>query len=155
MRETAVAIVVLAMLTCSCNVIEEWETSPALVRSKAELAGAAMVYTYFAADPKAKAGAKHMRETIKVIEGVVDSFPAEGFNVFLPEVNKKLEEVMTGEAAVYLMPAKMFAGILLESLQQKAVKDHWFDDVNAVSDILSAFLSGADGAMAAYVQPDS
>lgn len=154
MRHTVAVLSALAMLACSCNVIEEWETNPALVRSKAELAGGAVVYTYFSAKPEAKAGAKYMREVIEVIEGVVDSFPSEGFNVFLPGVNKQLEKLMKGEAAVYLMPAKLLASIMLESLQQKAEKDHWFDDRDAVSDILSAFLSGADGAMAAYVQPD-
>jgi hypothetical protein len=154
MRTTLLPVAAFALLVCSCNPIEEWEQNPALVRSKAELAGGAVVYTYFSAKPEAKAGAKHMRVVIQSIEGIVDSFPTEGFNTFLPEVNKKLEELMTGEAAVYLPPAKLLASILLETLQQKAEKDHWFDDADAVSDILSAFLSGADDAMAAYVKPD-
>jgi len=146
--------IVLAMLTCSCNVIDEWETNPALVKSKAELAGAATVYTFFSIKPDAKPGAKHLREVVTAINGIVSSFPSEGFAVFLPDVNKKLDEVMTGEAAPYLPMAKMLASVMLDSLQQKAEKDHWFDDKEAVADILSGFLSGADDALEAYVVPD-
>ena len=155
MRNAVALFSVLAMLTCGCNIIDEWETNPALVRSKAELAGAATIYTYMAVQPEAKKGAEHLREVIKAIDGVVLSFPDEGFSVFLPDINKKLDEVMTGEAAPYLMPAKLLASVMLESLQQKADKDHWFDDKEAVSDILSGFLGGADDALAAYVvKPD-
>jgi hypothetical protein len=155
MRNSIATMSILVLLMCGCNAIEEWENNPALVRSKAELAGGAAVYTYFSIKPDAKAGVEHLREVIKAIDGVVLSFPDEGFMVFLPDVNKKLEEVMKGDAAIYLPPAKLLASVLLESLQQKAEKDHWFDDKEAVSDILSAFLGGADDALAAYVvKPD-
>jgi len=151
----SLSAVLLVGLLCGCNPIVEWENNPALVRSKAELAGGATIYVYFSIKPDAKAGAEHLRNVIKAIDGTVTSFPAEGFPVFLPEVNKKLEEVMKGDAATYLAPAKLLASILLESLQTKAEKDHWLDNEAAVSDIVSAFLGGADDALAMYVvRPD-
>ena len=146
----------LALALCSCgSVIQEWEDNPALVRSKAELAGSATVFTYLSVKPEAKAGAAHLREVVKAVRSVVVTFPEQGFSMFLPAVNAKLEQVLTGDAAVYLPAAKLLASVLLDSLQQKADKDNWFDDKEAVSDILSAFLSGADSALAAYVTPDT
>jgi len=138
-----------------CTTLVDWENNPALVRSKAELGGAATVYVYFNIKPEAKVGVEHLREVIKAIDGVITSFPAEGFSVLLPEVNKQLTKVMKGDAAIYLGPAKLLAGILLESLQTKAEKDHWLDNELAVTDIVSAFLGGADDALAMYVvKPD-
>ena len=154
-RTQTVLVSVVALLLVGCNPITEWEQNPGLVRSKAELAGGATVFTYFAINTEAKAGAVHLREVVKVVAGIVDSFPSEGFAVFLPDVNKALETMMTGAAAEYLLPAKLLASVMLESLQHKADKDHWFDDKNAVADILSAYLSGVDAALVAYVKPDA
>lgn len=156
MRRAAGLVCALAML-CGCNFVGEWEQNPALVRSKANLAGGAVVYAYLAVKPEAKAGAAHLREVVQAVKAVVASFPDEGFMVFLSDVNKKLERVMTGDAAAFLPSAKLLASVLLETLQQKADRNHWFDDKEAVTGILSSFLSGADEALVlvAYVKPDN
>ena len=150
-----VAVLCALLVTTACNPIADWETNPAQIRTKAEIAGSATIYAYFAIDKDSVKHAAGMREVVKVIEGIATSFPEEGFVSLLPLVNKELKKLLTGDKSVYLPPAQMLARVLLEELQCKAEKDQWFEHADAVSDIIAAFLSGADTALASYVISDT
>lgn len=156
MRGVIGLVSLLAMLFCGCAPDAEWEENPSLVLSKAELAGGAVIFTYFGALPEARAGAKHLKEVVTVLEVAAKSFPADGFVSLIPGVEKTLEANMGGDAEMYLPTAKLLVSVLLNSLQQKAEQEHWFDDTDeaAVTGILAAFMKGAGDAIAAHAVPD-
>ena len=146
------AVVALCALfvATACNPIADWEENPAQVRAKAEITGSATIYIYFAVDQAAIEHAAGLREVVKVIKGIATSFPEEGFVSLLPLVNVELKKLLIGDKAVYLPPAQLLSQVLLVELQRKAEKDHWLNNEDAVADIITAFLSGADTALASY-----
>ena len=148
------AVLCALLIVTACNPLADWEDNPAQVRTKAEIAGGATVYAYFAIDKAAVKHAAGLREVVTVIKDVATGFPEAGFVALLPTVNEELQRRLVGEKAVYLLPARLLAQVLLEALQTKAETDHWLDSKDAVSDIISAFLSGADTALASYIPPD-
>jgi len=148
------AVLFALFMATACNPITDWEENPAQVRTQAEIAGGATIYAYFAIDQTAIKHAAGLREVVRVIEGVTSEFPKEGFASLLPIVDAELKRLLSGDKAAYLFPAQMLAQTLLEALQNKAEADHWLDSKDAVSDIISAFLSGANTALASYTSSD-
>ena len=138
------------MLLMPAGYIEQYEENPALVRSEAEITGSATIYAYFAANKDASKHADKLAVTVATIRDVLQGFPAEGFMALYPEIDKLLQAKLIGENLVYLPLAELMTQTLLQALQLQAEKHKWADDATAATDIIAAFLTGADNALAIY-----
>lgn len=141
---------VLMLLGTQLGCIEQYEENPALARSEAEITGSAAIYAFYAANPDAQKGAKKLAETVATIRDVLQGFPAEGFMSLYPKIDEALKAKLTGENLVYLPLAELLTTTLLQALQVQAEKHKWADDATAATDIIAAFLTGADNALAIY-----
>lgn len=146
----AATFLVLLMFLSPVGCFEDYADNPALVRSQAEVTGTATVYAFFAASPEAAKHAKQMSIVIAATRNVLQGFPTEGFMALFPEIDKVLKSEITGDNLVYLPLAELLAQTLLQSLQAQAVKHNWAEDATAATDIIAAFLTGADNALAIY-----
>jgi hypothetical protein len=153
MRNMAVIAALLALLAVSCTTIDEWEENPVRAKAKAELAGSAVVMTFFVANPDNMQHAPKMREAVTTLKAALEAetgVPAAGFVGLMPAITEKLKEKLTGDNVVYLPPAILLAQLLLIELDSRADSQAWSTRGAVVKDVTKAFLAGADSALDMY-----
>lgn len=123
---------------------------PVKLQDNARLAGEAAVMTYFTVQPDQQDKAVELLPVVSAIRKVATAIPAGGFIALKPQVDAVLEKELKDDKAIYLIPAKRLAEIILEELDKKAARDGWKSKLDSVVAVIGAFLEGSEDALKKY-----